>query len=406
MPEILSSARVKTRVVLHFPGFEPLDAEKHRVRYERAMQKTAELWGLSAGIGPLRQDGGQPHFDIETSRPGDTWQTSTRFFVFDYAEIVDSLANRSLAKRLVEGFRSAAAVVVEGGAFGYFRHAWRFGLFFIFPFLLVGLAIAISLAPATYPLWLDLAPWHYPIGIALGLAFFIKLFVPWSERFHTLHLFSDWEMAVAVSRLDNPAINDWIEASARSARQAFAQEADEYVVSSHSMGSSMAAHTIGLLLEREPDLLNGKRVVFVTLGGATLQCALLRSASTLRARVGAIARAKPVLWLEVQCLTDIISFYKSSVTALTGNPDAPQPKLVFLRIRKMLSAERYRRIKLDFLRVHRQYVLASDLRSNFDFGLMTAGSFPAASFESFSVDRAPEAEIGYSKAAVEHNNDF
>ncbi len=376
------------------------------MRYERAMQKTAGLWRLSAEVGALRQEGGQPHFDIETGRTGETWQTSSRFFVFDHGAIVDHLAARPLATRLIEGFRSAAAVVLEGGAFGYFRHAWRFGLFFIFPFLLVVLGMAISLTVATYPLWLGLGLWQLPIGIALGYLFFVKLFIPWSDRFHTLHLFSDWEMAVAVARLDDTAINDWIEASAQSARQAFAQQADEYVVSSHSMGSSMAVHTIGLLLEREPDLLDGKRVVFVTLGGATLQCALLRSASVLRARVGAIARAKAVVWLEVQCLTDIISFYKSSVTALTGNPDAPQPKLVFLRIRKMLSAERYRKIKLDFLRVHRQYVLASDLRSNFDFGLMTAGPFPAASFDSFSVDRAPEAEIGYSEAAAEHKNGF
>jgi len=397
---------VKTRVVLHFPGFEPLDAEKHQVRYERVMQKTAELWRLNAEISVLRREGGQPHFDIGTSRPGETWQTATRFFVFDHGAIVDHLAARPLFTRLVEGFRSAAAVLLEGGAFGYFRHAWRFGLFFIFPFLLVIFGMAISLTIATYPLWLGFGLWQLPVGIALGYLFFVKLFIPWSDRFHTLHLFSDWEMAVAVARLDNAAINDWIEASARSARQAFAQEADEYVVSSHSMGSSMAAHTIGLLLEREPHLLDGKRVVFVTLGGATLQCALLRSASVLRDRVGAIARAKTILWLEIQCLTDIISFYKSSVTALTGHPDAPQPKLVFLRIRKMLSAERYRKIKLDFLRVHRQYVLASDQRSNFDFGLMTAGPFPAASFDSFSVDRAPEAEIGYSEAAVEHRDGF
>lgn len=370
------------------------------------MQQTAELWSLSANVGDLHHGDGNPYFDIETSRMGDLSHTSTRFFIFDHGAIVDQLAARPLVKRLAAGFRSAAAVVREGAAFGYFRHAWRFGLFFVFPFLLVALAMMLSVALMTYPLWMGLGLWHYPIGIALGLLFFIKLFIPWSNRFHTLHLFSDWEMAVAVSRLDNQAINEWIEASAKSARQAFELPADEYVVSSHSMGSSMAAHTIGLLLEREPDLFEGKRVVFVTLGGATLQCALLRSAEVLRARIGAIARAKPVVWLEVQCLTDIISFYKSSVTALTGHPDVARPRLVFLRIRKMLSPERYQRIKLDFLRVHRQYVLASDQRSNFDFGLMTAGPLPAASFESFSGDRAPEAEIGCSAAAVERKTDF
>lgn len=367
------------------------------------MQKTAELWDLNVEIGALRQEDGQPHFDIETSRPGEPWQTSTRFFVFDHGEIVDHLAGRPLLTRLIQGFRSAAAVVLEGGAFGYFRHAWRFGLFFIFPFLLVTLALAISLGLVTYPWWLGFDLWQFPIGIALGYLFFARLFIPWSERFHTLHLFSDWEMAVAVSRLDDALVNNWIETSAQLARQAFDGEADEYVVTSHSMGSSMAAHTIGLLLEREPDLFEGKRVVFVTLGGATLQCALLRSAKVLRARVGLIARARSLIWLEVQCLTDVISFYKSSVTGLTGHPDAPRPKLVFLRIRKMLTAERYKKIKLDFLRVHRQYVLASDQRSNFDFGLMTAGPLAAAFFEEFSGDWASDAGVEYPDDAVDES---
>ncbi len=388
---------MKKRVVLHFSGFEPLDAERHRVRYERAMQRTAELWGLNADVSTLQQRDGRAYFDIETSRPGDAWQTSSRFYVFDHGTIVDHLAARPLARRLIGGFRSAAAVVMEGGAFGYFLHAWRFGLFFIFPFLLVVLGMAISLALATYPWWLGLDLWQYPIGIALGFFFFTRLFIPWSDRFHTLHLFSDWEMAVGVSRLDDAIVNDWIEESAQAAKKAFELEADEYVVSSHSMGSSMAAQTIGLLLEREPDLLAGKRVVFVTLGGATLQCALLRSASALRARVGAIARAKAITWIEVQCLTDIISFYKSSVTALTGHPDAPHPRLIFLRIKKMLTDERYRKIKLDFLRVHRQYVLGSDLRTNFDFGLMTAGPLFVDHLERCGSDWPSEEEIPVSE---------
>jgi hypothetical protein len=400
VPEIPSSARVKKRVVLHFPGFEPLDAERHRVRYERAMQRTAELWGLEADVGALNQEDGRAYFDVETSRAADGFRTSSRFFVFDHAAIVDRLAARPLAKRLVQGFRSAAAVVMEGGAFGYFRHAWRFGLFFIFPFLLVALGMAVSFALATYPLWLGGGLLQFPIGIALGFFFFVRMFIPWSDRFHTLHLFSDWDMAVAVSRLDKAEVNDWIEASAQAARQAFDLQADEYVISSHSMGSSMAAQTIGLLLEREPDLLDGKRVVFVTLGGATLQCALLRSASVLRARIGLIARSSNVTWLEIQCLTDVISFYRSSVTALTGHPDAPQPRLVFLRIKNMLFAERYKRIKLDFLRVHRQYVLASDRRSNFDFGLMTAGPLAASSFTHFSGEWAHDAELDYPQRAV------
>lgn len=368
---------------MHFPGFEPLSAEKHRDRYERALQNTAGLWGLTAEVGALDRKGDCPAFDVETGAVAG-WNVSSRIFILDHDRIVGGLAERPLLSRLAGGFASAGRVILEGGAFAYFRHAWRFGLFFIFPFLLVTAALALSLAIASYPWWLGLSAWQYPLGLVLALLFFFRLFLPWSARFHTLHLFSDWEMAVAVARLDRALVNDWIEKAARAARPAFDLDADEYLITSHSMGSSMAVHVIGLLLEREPDLFAGRRVVFVTLGGATLQCALMRSARVLRQRVGLIARAKGLAFIEVQCLTDVISFYRSSVTALTGHPDARTPGLIFLRIRNMLTPERYGRIKRDFLRVHRQYVLGADRPTNFDFGLMTAGPLPAASFESTS----------------------
>jgi hypothetical protein len=53
----------------------------------------------------------------------------------------------------------------------------------------------------------------------------------------------------------------------------------------------------------------------------------------------------------------------------------------------MLTKEHYRKIRRDFLRVHRQYVLGPDLRAAFDFTLMTAGPLPAAAFAHFTQER-------------------
>ncbi|WP_137129184.1 hypothetical protein [Rhizobium sp. FY34] len=373
---------IRKRVVLHFPGFEGLDAAKHRERFARSMVKTAKLWDFSATTSALNGDAVQPFFDVDSQ--GDGWQTDSRVHIFDHSEIVDRLNNRPLVLRLLRGFAAAAQVVAEGGATAYFRHAWRFGLFFIFPFLVVAAALLVSLALITYPFWLGLAPWHTLIGLVLAYVFFLRFFVPWAERSHMLHLFSDWELAVAVARLDESYVTDWLARSMAAAKLALAETADEYVISSHSMGSSMAAHVLGRLLEEEPDLLAGKKVVFATLGGATLQCAFLKSAGLLRQRVGAIARVREVFWLDVQCLTDIINFYKARVVALCGHEDAPAAHIALIRIKHMLTSERYAKIRRDFLRVHRQYVLDSDCRSPFDFGLMVAGPLPACTFAGYT----------------------
>ena len=377
---------VEKRVVLHFPGFEPLDGKAHRARYERTARQSASVWGYQVSTGTA-SEGDFVSFDVDTGADG--WQTQTRVHVFDHNDLVQQLRKGNTASRIALGFESFWQVVREGGMAGYFRHAWRFGLFFIFPFLLTALAIVITLQILTLHYWLGLPGWHVGWSAPLAAIFFIFGFLPFSERFHTLHLFADWEMAVALARMDRPVFNDWLDQCATSVREALEEEADEYVISSHSMGSSVAAHVVGILLEREPDVFKGKRVVFATLGCAILQCALMSSATLLRSRVGLIARCPDIFWLDVQCLTDSINFYKVPVVSVSGHPDAPQASMIHIRVRHMLTPEHYKKIRGDQLRVHRQYVLGPDMKSAFDFTLLTAGPMPASVFADPEQSKLP-----------------
>ncbi|NYJ09260.1 hypothetical protein GGI64_000279 [Rhizobium leguminosarum] len=388
---------VETRVVVHFPGFEPLDGAAHRARYERSAKQSAAVWGYSIEVGAPAATNDPLYFEVATGG-GDTapaatgspgWQTRSRIHMIDHDVLVSRLRSGNTLSQIIAGFRSCAQIMTDGGMRGYFRHAWRFGLFFLFPFLLTALAIALTAQIAIIPYSLGLAPWHMLWSGPLALCFFIFAFLPFSERFHTLHLFADWKMAVALGRMDRADFNDWLEDRAAAVRKALAEEADEYVISSHSMGSNVATHVIGMLLEREPEIFRGKRVVFATLGSAILQCALLSSATLLRARVGLIARCPEISWLDVQCLTDSINFYKVPVVAVAGHADAPAAKMILIRVKQMLTRERYRRIRKDQLRVHRQYVLGPDLKAPFDFTLMTSGPMPASVFASPEAERIP-----------------
>jgi hypothetical protein len=297
--------------------------------------------------------------------------------MLDHFSLVAALTNKSLWKQILSGYISAAHVVWEGGMVSYFRHAWRFGLFFLFPFLLMTSLLTVLALTALLPAMLNLESMNYLWSLPTALVLLTFVLPPVLTRFHTLHLFADWTLAVAIARLNNPEVNAWLDACRGMAREALQEDADEYVISSHSMGSAIAAHVVGTLLSEEPDAFKGKQVVFVTLGGAILQCSFLKSATVLRACVGQIARAAEASWLEIQCLTDNIHFYRTQVVSLCGYPDAKQASIAFIRIKRLVSAERYSRIKRDFLRVHRQYVLGSDRRSNFDFTVMTAGPLPA-----------------------------
>jgi hypothetical protein len=376
---------VRCRIVLHFAGFEPLDAEAHRQRYARAAEQSAHVWQNAVAVGQLDHEA--QSFHVEASGPD--WRTLSTVHVFDLAAVVEDYRRRPLALRIAAGFTAAARVIADGAAVEYFRHAWRFGLFFLSPFLLMAAGIAAAIVLACLPFLLGMPLINELWSVPLGLAFFLGAFIPFSDRFHTLHLFADWRMAVALARLGDAELDRLLRSFEAEVLDALREEADEILITSHSIGTNLAVHVIGRLLETKPDLFAGRNVAFVTLGGALLQCALMKSAKVLREHVGRIARVENLAWLDVQCLTDIVNFYRSRSFELCGHRDLEPAAIRLIRFKRMLDPEHYRRIKRDMLRVHRQYVLGLDRRADFDFTLLTAGPFPANAFASFDAERLP-----------------
>lgn len=374
---------ISLRKVIHFPGFEPLDAVRHHERYQRSARQASAVWNARFETGPLEG----VRFRVEGQGPN--WRTRSDVVLVDHDGLIARLRSGTVLAQIALGYRAAFAVIAQGGMAGYFRHAWRFGLFFVFPFLLVLAAILLSLQIAALPLLGGWNPLHLVWSVPVGLFFFVRLFLPWSDRLHTLHLFADWRLAVDAARYEDAVTRTWIEHASAVLEEVLTEEADEYLVTAHSMGASLALHALGALLERNPDALKGRNVVFATLGGAALQCALLKSARDLRERIGRVAECPDIVWFEIQSLTDPVHLYKAQTVAASGFPHAPQPAVVPFRFRTVLSKERYRRVKTDILRMHRQYVLGPDRRGSFDFTLMTAGPLPARQFMTFGPKSLP-----------------
>ncbi len=378
---------IHSRVVLHFPGFEPLDAEAHRQRYQRSATQAARVWDSRFDVGPLAGAPADPHFAVEAA--GEAWSTHSDIHIHDHNDLIAVMRREPVWQQLAAGYRAGFAIVGQGAAFGYFRHAWRFALFFLFPYLFVALGIVIGAEIAALPLTVGVHPLWLILSLPLGYAAFRYGWMRFSDRYHVLHLFADWRLAVAIAE-NRPEIATWIEREADRAERALSRSMDEILVTSHSMGASLALSVIGCLIERKSPALAGRRMTFVTLGGAALQCSLLSSATVLRRRIGLVARHAQVDWFDIQCLTDPIHLYKCPTVSLSGHPDAPQPKLVFIRFKHSMSVERYEKNRRDFLRMHRQYVLGPDQKSGFDFTLMTAGPLPAVSFRDLHSPRPPQ----------------
>ncbi len=381
-------ASVSSRLVFYFPGFDPLDAAAHHRRYERSAAQSGKTFGLDYGVGPVQEV--EAGSRVEAVSISDGQETKSTIYIHDHNSIISDLRAPSIWKQILLGFKAGAEIITSGAAFRYFRHAWRFGLFFLFPYLLIFTGLLFAALIAVLPLLLHVSPFLCLLSVPAAWLFFDKGVIPFSGRFHTLHLFADWRFALMVGR-DEPVARAWIEDKAQKVLLALQTSSDEVLFVSHSMGASLALAVAGRVLELKPDAFDGRNVSFVTLGGAALQCAFIAKATRLRDSIGTLARHGEVTWFDIQCLSDPIHLYKCNTAHLTGHGNAGQPKIVRIKFKHSLSDERYRKNKLNFLRMHRQYVLGSDRKSGFDFTLLTAGPLPAASFVGLKSDVPPPA---------------
>lgn len=380
-------ATIKIRRVIHFSGFEPLGFSEHHGRYERALAKSAATFGFAAKVGPIVWQENAPSFEVEASGPN--WRTQTTVTILDHCSIVQQKLGRPLWLSLCAGFHSAFLVIIYGGLFGYLKTAWRFAAFFLFPFLLLLAGLVISLGIGVLPYWFGPPFWLFVISLPLAFVFLGRLFLPFAKRFHTLLLAADWDVTMDLVTGRNRQLNELIERFSESLENALAPVADEYVISSHSMGSAMMIEALGTILMSNPAALSGKTIVICSMGGGGLQCTLLKPARIMRQKALLILNNPNVRWMDVQCLTDVANFYKTGFCAANKFKSSADTQLILIRVKSMVSKATYRRIKNDLLRVHRQFVLGSEQRSPFDFGLLTAGPFPAIRFTRFINGKLP-----------------
>jgi hypothetical protein len=128
----------------------------------------------------------------------------------------------------------------------------------------------------------------------------------------------------------------------------------------------------------------------VTLAGSGLQVSLMKRAHALREATRRVLECPEIYWLDYQCLADPVHLYGSRITRELSRLDSSFGKLecppvVTIRIKDMLDRDHYAKIRWDILRVHRQFVFASDRPYRYDFISLTAGPFAAQSFAAHNL---------------------
>jgi hypothetical protein len=370
----MTAQEVKKRCVFFLGGYEPIPAERQRERFIRELGRFQETWGVVAEVSGLELSADGAVASWRVGSRGPDWAVETEYRSLLWGDLVEADFRRSNWERVPSAIAAFADFIGSGTAWRYFAVNWRYGLFFLYPILILASFAAIAILAGFGILRLGLP---YEVAPLAALIVFALLNV-WPGRFLMLqYMLDDWLFAQELVRRARPGLDARLDIFARDLAARLRQGGvDEIVFSGHSLGCALQADVLDralrLLAEKGEDT---PPVSILSTGSSLLKIALHPAGNWLKDAVERISRNEKVFWVEFQSMVDIISFYKVDPLIALKLPETGRPVLRKVYIRDMLRPETYRRFKGNFFRLHRQLVMGNEQRNFYDYFMICCGPF-------------------------------
>ncbi len=377
--------QVKRRLLVYVQGYDPRGlAEYYRI-FRREYRRTCELYGLTGTVGRTENDPDRFITAWNAETKGDGWQVATRYMFLRWEDIIRRDFARPPWWKILNMYRSYALSIMSGAVPRIFKAHWRFGLFTIYPVVLM---TAWALAGACVG-WLvadavDAIGAHELVGALIGaLAGFgafagaLRLTERWT---YLLYLCDD---AVSTFQFAHRRRPDWEERMETFAGYLVdtigASDADEVVVVGHSSGSFLAVDVLDRALARDPDL--GQRVPRVRLltVGANLPIVGFHpQAQWFRDRIRRLALSRDIDWVDYQSRHDIMNFWPFDPVAGHGialpASQRRNPRVLPVSFRDLWKLENFDRRRWRFFEAHFQFLRANErLGAAYDYYLICCG---------------------------------
>jgi hypothetical protein len=370
----MAAQEVKRRCVFFLGGYEPIPPERQHERFIRELGRFQQTWHVASTVSDLSlaEGGAIGSWRVETKGPN--WAVETEYRSLLWGDLVASDFERSDWERVPCAIRAFADFIGSGTVFRYFAVNWRYGLFFLYPILILlafaGIGLAVGWHATGYGLPVLLVP-------VAALAVFALLTV-WPGRFLMLpYMLDDWLFAYELVHRSRPGLDERLDLFAKDVAERLRfGGVDEIVFSGHSLGCALKAEVLDRALRMAPEFgTRGEQLSVLSTGSSLLKIALHPAAGWLKAAVERISKNQAVFWVEYQTMVDIISFYKVNPLLALHLPDTGRPTIRRVHVRDMLLPETYRRFKGNFFRLHRQLVMGNDRRYFYDYFMVCCGPF-------------------------------
>jgi hypothetical protein len=267
------------RCFLHAAGFDPHDAASQHRRFVREAARFATTWNVAAQVSALQRSGSQSHWTITSFGPG--WQVATEFQLLDWSDIVQREMKRRPVPRLFRGLLAFSDLVLSGTARRYFTANWRYGMFFLVPFLNVFLFAAVAILAARIAGSAVASALMSAVGgIAASVVVTVLLFAAlmrWpGERWRVSQAMADWAFARDYMLGRHSGVSERIdEFAAQIVACARRPDVDEIIIAGHSLGATIAVDALARAFDRDPALgRRGPKLGLLTIGATIPKLAL------------------------------------------------------------------------------------------------------------------------------------
>ena len=376
---------VAKRLVFHIGGYDPITpyASAQR-RFVREIARFQGTWSVKATVDGLRDTADQIQWNVTTTGPD--WLVETDYHLVRWHDVIDAFGRQSIGSRIALGILAFLDFVLTGTLWRYLLTNWRYAGFFLYPFVMLGLLIAAAFLIGVFAFKIT---GSIPIATGGGLfGFAVLLAGPW-RRLHLGTLFDDWIFSREYIRCGNSEIEQRLDRlAAELVAAASNSAADEILVIGHSLGAVLAVDLLDRALKLDPALGRNKiPVTFLSVGSSILKVGLHPKAIRFRTTMERVAKSRAIFWGDYQALIDPLNFYKSRPMADMGLSTENEATVRVVKLSRMLDHDMYRRIRLNFFRVHCQFVSGNDRRASYDYFMLTCGPI-SAKFQTLAPDGA------------------
>jgi len=375
---------VRRRLVVYVQGYDPRGLPEYYRMFRQEFRKTLALYGLTGTVGKPANDPDRfiTTWDAQMHGPG--WDVDTRYMFLRWEDIIREDFARPAWWKIGAMYLAMLHTIANGVVARIMRAHWRFGLFIIYPMVLlmlfalaaaaVGFGIADVATDYGAPRWLAGLT-----GAALGAGTFAGIVRVTEKHTYLLYLCDDvastWQFAHR-KRPDWEARLDLFAGYLVDAVRA--SDADEVVVVGHSSGSFLAVDVVDRALARDPALgRHGPKLALLTIGANLPIIGFHRRAGWFRDRLRRLALSDQLSWVDYQSRHDIMNIWPFDPVAghgIAAGPGRHNPQVISLSFRDLWHPAGFGRRRWRFFRAHFQFLLANERTgAPYDYYLICCG---------------------------------